>query len=180
VFYIRCANCRIHRTRHFEYKCCTYAWLSNIKSLNALQYCNIQCNTASPCEPPLYLLPISGKHYSLYLVLIFVHRLGLQAHQISWPSNTYGRDKYRQPTGKNHCQEELLEQIKESADCIRENEIIRRAINSLLDQISCAFRKTEIILNNNQGRLLNTDIQWYCLIKTNVLLHSVIQQLSQK
>jgi hypothetical protein len=46
-----------------------------------------------------------------------------------------------QPTGKNHSQEEILEQIKESADCTRENEIIRRAINSLLDQISCAFEK---------------------------------------
>jgi hypothetical protein len=65
----------------------------------------------------------------LPLILSFVHRLGLQAHQTSFPSYIYCEDTayWQKSQGK-----EELEQIKEPADCIRENnEIIRKAINSL-------------------------------------------------
>jgi hypothetical protein len=81
---------------------------------------------------------------------------------------------------KSQWKEEPLEQIMESTDCIRENsEIIRKTINYETKN-SPAFRKTEIILNSNQRKLLNSDIQWYCPIKTDALLPSVTQQLSLK
>lgn len=84
-----------------------------------------------------------------------------------------------------YCQKsqakELMEQIMESTDCIWENnEIISQAKSSLSDKMSYAFRKTEVIRNSNQGKLLDTDIHSYCLIKTDVFLNSITQLLSLK
>ena len=69
----------------------------------------------------------------------------------------------------------------ESADCVRENnDIIRKAVSSLWDTKNCTFRKAEAIQNSNQGKLLNIDIHWYCLIKTDVFIYSITQLHSLK
>jgi hypothetical protein len=51
---------------------------------------------------------------------------------------------------KSHARE-LLQQIMETADCIEgSDEIIRKAINSLLDAQNGAYRTVEYILTSNQ------------------------------
>jgi len=92
----------------------------------------------------------------MYLLPIFVHKLGLQVHQISCPLNTYGGahkghsllpkiTSKRRNVGANHAVWE-------------NNETISWAKSFLSEKMSCAFRKVEIIRNSKQGKLLDTDI----------------------
>jgi len=138
------------------------------------------------CNNPRYsaILSVLVNHLHTYSHLCQTPSFVSHTHfcPLAWPASSldfthleylwWGHIKDTAYWQKSQPKKEFLEQITESADCIRENnEIIRKAINFLWDKKSCAFRKADIILNTNQGKLLNTDIHWYCLIKKDVLLH---------
>ena len=160
---------------HFEYKCCIdicliikhYTGKSTIIMQDTVQYCQSTWTT-------FILTPISTKHYTFVSHTHFCPYAcpASSPYLMSLKYLWWGQIKGTVYWQKWQAKEELLEQIMECADCVRENnEIIRKAINFLWDKKSCAFRKSDIILNTNQGKLLNTDIHWYCLIKKDVLLH---------
>ena len=133
----------------------TYTWLSTVTLLQA--HFMFQDSTRYFMVWVLWtsfrLTPTSGKHYSLVCHTHF-GSTGLSCDvpgpHASWlPLLGHMKDiHYWQ---KSHTREELMQQIMESADCIkRSDEIIRKAINYLLDGQDRAYRTEEYILTSDQ------------------------------